>query len=109
VTPGIDTNTLEDAKLVLRQVRVWRLNPEAWSKVRESVDRIYVALGQRDETGLDTATRQLESLAPSRLSPVTFGDEPIPAPEPFLEYTNQLVHSLSSVLASPRSSADSTN
>ncbi|MCX5007819.1 hypothetical protein OHB05_35130 [Streptomyces sp. NBC_00638] len=78
---------------VLDTVRLWRLTPSGWARVREALHELEAALREGDERRVRRATALVGLCGPARvghsLSPGL--DEPETAPPSTLEIINRIV------------------
>ncbi|WP_141962660.1 CATRA system-associated protein [Actinoallomurus bryophytorum] len=91
--PGIDREHRDEAKVVLDDLRHWRMPPEAWHEVEGLVNDLVAAMTSGDQATVRRMTVALELLSDERVGRV--GDPADgPPPKVLMDLSVRLVHSL---------------
>jgi hypothetical protein len=99
----LDPEVRADAVDVLRDLVEWRLAPQRWARIEESVDALEAALAAGDVDALRDAVADLELAGPVRATRIG-SVSPTCAPPLLLERANHLVHALTTEQAAEQRS-----
>jgi hypothetical protein len=93
VGAGIDRECRDEAKIVLADLKHWRMPSAAWREVAGLVDELAAAMASDDQATVKRVTVGLELFSDERVGKV--GD-PVngPPPKTVMDLAAQLVHSL---------------
>ncbi|MFE1441674.1 CATRA system-associated protein [Streptomyces sp. NPDC058739] len=87
----MDAALLDRAQELLRDVTIWRLPPDAWTRPAAAVEALAAAWEAGDGVALGRAVSRLEVLSPNRADPIVDPAD-VPPPQPLRERLTSLVH-----------------